>query len=64
MTEAGRVDLHARQRQQRGAGAQRRRHPLTDTFTVTTVDGTAQVVTITIQGTNDAAIIPAPRRAR
>ena len=30
---------------------------LTDTFTVTTVDGTPQVVTITINGTNDAAII-------
>jgi len=30
---------------------------LTDTFTVTTVDGTAEVVTITIHGTNDAAII-------
>jgi VCBS repeat-containing protein len=30
---------------------------LTDTFTVTTVDGTPQVVTITITGTNDAAII-------
>jgi VCBS repeat-containing protein len=30
---------------------------LTDTFTVKTVDGTAQVVTITIVGTNDAAII-------
>ena len=30
---------------------------LTDHFTVTTVDGTAQVVTITIHGTNDAAII-------
>jgi VCBS repeat-containing protein len=30
---------------------------LTDTFTVTTVDGTAQVVTITVGGTNDAAII-------
>ena len=30
---------------------------LTDTFTVTTVDGTAQVVTVTITGTNDAAII-------
>ena len=26
---------------------------LTDTFTVTTIDGTAQVVTITIQGAND-----------
>ena len=30
---------------------------LTDTFTVTTIDGTAQVVTITIDGTNDAAVI-------
>ena len=30
---------------------------LTDTFTVTTIDGTAQLVTITINGTNDAAII-------
>ena len=30
---------------------------LTDTFTVTTVDGTPQVVTITINGRNDAAII-------
>ncbi len=38
---------------------------LTDTFTVTTVDGTAQLVTITINGANDAAVIsgvtrPAP----
>ena len=30
---------------------------LTDTFTVTTEDGTEQMVTITIEGTNDAAII-------
>src|SRR5262249_11199528 len=30
---------------------------LTDTFTVTTVDGTKQVVTITINGSNDAAVI-------
>ena len=30
---------------------------LTDTFTVTTVDGTAQLVTITIDGANDAAVI-------
>lgn len=30
---------------------------LTDTFKVTTLDGTAQLVTITINGTNDAAII-------
>ena len=31
---------------------------LTDSFTVTTVDGTAQVVTITINA-NDAAVSPA-----
>jgi VCBS repeat-containing protein len=48
---------------------------LTDTFTVATVDGTTQVVTITITGTNDAATISgatagsvieagAPRRVR
>ena len=30
---------------------------LTDTFTVTTVDGTPKVVSITINGTNDAAVI-------
>jgi VCBS repeat-containing protein len=30
---------------------------LTDTFTVTTIDGTLQVVTITINGSNDSAII-------
>ena len=30
---------------------------LTDSFTVTTIDGTAKVVTITINGTNDAAVI-------
>jgi len=30
---------------------------LTDSFTVTTIDGTAKVVTITISGSNDAAII-------
>ena len=30
---------------------------LTDTFTVTTTDGTSQVVTVTITGSNDAAII-------
>jgi len=30
---------------------------LTDTFTVTSIDGTPQVVTITIDGTNDAAVI-------
>ena len=33
---------------------------LTDTFTVTTVDGTAQLVTITINGANDAAVITGP----
>ena len=30
---------------------------LTDTFTVTTVDGTTQLVTITITGNNDTAVI-------
>ena len=30
---------------------------LTDTFTVTTVDGTTQLVTITITGSNDSAVI-------
>ncbi|WP_247518179.1 VCBS domain-containing protein [Bradyrhizobium sp. 190] len=30
---------------------------LTDSFTVTTIDGTSQVVTVTINGANDAAII-------
>ena len=30
---------------------------LTNSFTVTTIDGTPQVVTITINGTNDAAVI-------
>ena len=30
---------------------------LTDTFTVTTVDGTAQMLTIAINGTNDAAVV-------
>ncbi len=50
------VDLHAGQRNAtvqalNGGGT------LTDTFTVTTADGTAQVVTVTINGTNDAAVI-------
>ena len=30
---------------------------LTDTFTVHTTDGTAQLVTVTINGANDAAVI-------
>ena len=33
---------------------------LTDCFTVTTIDGTPQVVTITINGANDAAVISGP----
>ena len=33
---------------------------LTDTFTVTTVDGTSQLVTVTINGANDAAVITGP----
>ena len=56
LTAAGVVDLHARQQQRDRAGAQRRQ-TLTDTFTATTVDGTPQLVTITIHGTNDAAVI-------
>ncbi len=36
---------------------------LTDTFTVTTVDGTSQLVTITINGANDAAVITGPATA-
>ena len=37
---------------------------LTDTFTATTVDGTQQLVTITINGANDAAVIkPVSRKA-
>ena len=30
---------------------------LNDRFTVTTIDGTAQLVTVTINGANDAAVI-------
>ena len=30
---------------------------LTDSFTVTTVDGTPQLVTVTINGANDAAVV-------
>src|SRR5258706_5839512 len=30
---------------------------LTDTFSVTTIDGTAKTVTVTINGANDAAVI-------
>ena len=33
---------------------------LTDTFTATTVDGTTQLITIIINGTNDAAVISGP----
>ena len=54
------VDLHARQRQCRGAGAQRGA-TLTDSFTALTADGTAQLVTITINGANDAAVITGDR---
>ena len=51
-----RVDLHARQ-QQSAVQALNVGNTLTDRFTVTTIDGTAQMVTITINGANDAAII-------
>ena len=33
---------------------------LTDTFTVATIDGTAQLVTVTINGANDAAVVTGP----
>src|SRR5947207_730380 len=36
---------------------------LSDTFTVHTADGTAQLVTITIDGTNDAAVVCATAQA-
>ena len=50
------VDLHAGQ-QQRRVQALNVGDTLTDTFTATTVDGTAQLVTVTINGANDAAVI-------
>ena len=37
---------------------------LSDTFTVHTIDGTAQLVTVTIHGANDAAVIVVPHPAR
>ena len=37
---------------------------LTDTFKVTSLDGTAQLVTVTIDGTNDAAIICGTKQGR
>src|SRR5437762_1459476 len=36
---------------------------LSDTFTVHTADGTAQLVTITIDGTNDAAVVSGDRKS-
>ena len=38
------------------------RTPLTETFNVTSIDGTASTVTITITGTNDAAVVSSQRR--
>ena len=51
------VDLHARRQQCGGAGAQRRRHADRHASRRITADGTAQLVTITINGANDAAVI-------
>ena len=51
-----RLGLHARQ-QQRAVQALNVGGTLTDTFTAMTVGNTAQVVTITIDGANDAAVI-------
>ncbi len=50
------VDLHAGQRNAT-VQALNGSATLTDTFTVLTADGTAQVVTVTINGANDAAVI-------
>ena len=50
------VDLHAG-RQQCGVQALNAGETLTDTFTAVTTDGTQQLVTITINGRNDAAVI-------
>ena len=57
------VELHARQRPMPPC---RRCHvggTLTDTFTVATIDGTEQVVTITITGANDAPVAVADSNA-
>ena len=51
------VDLHAGQQQSPPCRRSMSGDTLTDTFTVTTVDGTQQLVTITINGSNDAAVI-------
>ena len=51
------VDLHAGQQQRGRAGAQCGQ-TLTDTFTAMTIDGTSQVVTITINGADDAPNSP------
>ena len=48
-----RLDLHDEHGPQRVRGG----HDYTDSFTVATADGTTQVVTVNITGTNDAAVI-------
>ena len=53
------LGLYARQQQRRGAGTNVGQ-TLTDTFTAATVDGTTQLVTVTINGANDTAVITGP----
>ena len=60
----GRVDLHAQQRQRRGSGAQHVERAAARLVTVATADGTEQVIDITINGANDAAVITGTATAR
>src|SRR5947207_1284431 len=56
MTAAG-VWTYTLKSEERRVGADNNGGTLSDTFTVHTADGTAQLVTITIDGTNDAAVV-------
>ena len=47
------LDLHDEQRPRRVRGG----HDYTDSITVKTADGTAQVITVTMHGTDDATVI-------
>ena len=53
----GCVELHARRKQRRRPGAEQRARTLHELVTVATADGTTQVIDITINGANDAAVI-------
>src|SRR5947207_1365520 len=56
MTAAG-VWTYTLNNNDKGVRAHNNGATLSDTFTVHTADGTAQLVTITIDGTNDAAVV-------